>query len=34
MPAKHANSEKEDEFLRLVVFLTVKCVLEKNMPNR
>ena len=34
MPAKPVNSEKEDEFLRLVASLIVKGVLEKDMPNR
>jgi hypothetical protein len=34
MPAKLVHSEKEEEFLRLVASLIVKCVLEKNIPNR
>jgi len=34
MPAVPANNEKEEEFLRLVASLIVKCVLEKNIPNR
>ena len=34
MPAVPSNNEKEEELLRLVASLIVKCVLEKNIPNR
>jgi hypothetical protein len=34
IPAVPAINEKEEELLRLVASLIVKCVLEKNIPNR